>query len=160
MEVGPASLSVTLHWTLAVVLIFASVSKIRAATWAQFRRSVQTLAGLPNSWVSLAAVTVIAAEACVAGLLIARYPAPPFGPIAFIGLMTAFTIAVIIALGRDQTARCACFGTRSSEPLSPRTITRNLVLIAIAGFTLFIDDGPLVQTAASVLTSRWSPCYF
>lgn len=137
---SPLLPSLLLHWGLASVVLFAAVSKASRSGWGRFKASVRKLTRLPVSWVSPVAASVILAEGTVAAALVSRYPTPAVGPIAFIGLLTAFTVVVIAAVGRNELASCACFGRHSTAPLSLRTIVRNFALMGVAGLALFIDD--------------------
>jgi len=136
LEASASAVSVILHWVLALVLVFAGLSKLRTAGWTQFRSSVQRLTRLPARWADLAAVAVLCTEPIVAILLISRYPAASVGPIAFIGLMTSFTVVVIFAIARGESASCACFGRHGTTPVGPAIIVRNLFLVGIAGLAL------------------------
>ena len=53
--------------------------------------------------------------------------------VAALGLLLLFTIAISVSLARGEAPDCRCFGQLHSEPVSKKTILRNLLLAAVAG---------------------------
>lgn len=62
-----------------------------------------------------------------------------------ITLLTVFTVLVgrVVRLGRAPA--CACFGSASTEPVSGRTIIRNLALLVVALLTFANTDASAIQ---------------
>jgi len=70
-------------------------------------------------------------EIAVGSLVAARFVPPVMG-VAAAGLLTAFTVLLVVRLAQGRRPPCACFGTRSARPIGPGSVVRNLVLIALA----------------------------
>lgn len=49
-------------------------------------------------------------------------------------LLTMFIAAIARSMARGEAPDCHCFGQLRSEPAGPRTLARNLVLVALAAF--------------------------
>lgn len=116
---------------LAGLLVWSGVAKLRghAGTVA----AVQGFGLLPPSWAPAVARLVPVAELLVAGGLLLARP-PLLGLAAWVGvlLMGGFTALVGVSLARGVTPACNCFGQISSEPISARTLARNLGLLVLA----------------------------
>src|SRR5579885_1227581 len=105
---------------LAVVFAWAGVAKL--ARHADTALAFASL-GLPAplAW------AVPAAELAVAGVLLVR---PPVGAAAALALLALFSLVLVRALARGEPVRCACFGARRAEVVSPGDVVRNGVLAA------------------------------
>ena len=75
-------------------------------------------------------------ELAVGAALIARL-AVPYPAIAALGLLAAFTALIVVRLARGERPSCACFGAWSAEPIGPRHVIRNAVLMALAAVAAF-----------------------
>lgn len=58
--------------------------------------------------------------------------APPWTAIVAVGVLVVFTAVIFRRLVDGSRPPCACFGSRSTEPLGPRHLIRNLVLLVVA----------------------------
>jgi putative oxidoreductase len=61
------------------------------------------------------------------------------------GMMLMFTVAISIALYRGQDMSCGCFASQGAaeDPISWRTVARDLGWLALSGYVLFLDNAPL-----------------
>jgi hypothetical protein len=132
------------RWLVALVFAVSVVSKLRGNR-REFVESTRKLLGalLPSGSAStatarLVAPLVVAAEAAVVVLLI---PAP-FVALTLAGvLVTAFGLAIALALRRGVATACRCFG--GSAPLSGWHLVRNALLLGAVAAGLTFDPGPL-----------------
>lgn len=69
-------------------------------------------------WVPVAGIGVVAAVAATA-------------------LMLAYLVIIARALTFEEEVSCSCFGSLASPTVSPATLWRNILLVALAGATLF-----------------------
>ena len=115
---------------LAAVFVTAAVAKLldRPGT----RRSAEQL-GVPAALAPAVAFALPLLEAAVAVALVPVATAWAASLVA-VALLLAFTGAVANVLARGEEAECHCFGRVSAEPVGPRTLVRNAVLLALAGF--------------------------
>ena len=130
---------------LAVVLVAAAVAKLADREGA--RRSLGGF-GVPAGVVPALALGLPLAELLLAAGLIASSTAW----VAAVGatiLLAAFTLAVGRALARGTESDCHCFGRLSAEPIGPRLLARNGVLLALAGLVAVTgrDDAGTSATA-------------
>jgi uncharacterized membrane protein YphA (DoxX/SURF4 family) len=107
---------------LGAVFIAAGVLKLRDPGWPEAARAL----GTPPFAVPLIGPIEIALGALVASGLASPWPA-----LAAVGLLAAFTVALIRALGMDDPPVCACFGGLSRRPVGAGSVVRNGVLIAL-----------------------------
>lgn len=109
---------------LAVLFAWAGGAKLaaRAPTAASFRGL-----GLPAAE-ELAFAVPLAEIAVAAGLVIVPRPAAWIA----IGLLAAFTVVLVRAVGRGLDVGCACFGAARREPVSVVDVIRNALLIVLA----------------------------
>jgi len=115
---------------LAAVLGIAGIAKLLRPSAS---RDAMRAFGVPAAVVPVVAVLVPALELIVAGALVPAVTAGAAAVVAFL-MLAAFTLAVGINLARGRAPACGCFGVVSSNPIGPRTIARNLVLMALAAF--------------------------
>lgn len=64
-------------------------------------------------------------------------------------LIAALTVIALITAARGLTPNCGCFGKAFETAISPQVILRNLVLVLVLGFVLWVD-GPMPATVDSV----------
>jgi Methylamine utilisation protein MauE len=123
---------------IGLVFTISLVSKVRGGD--SYRRFVAAVADLaPGLPARPAAITVVTGEAAVMVLL--TTPVPLLGFAVAVGLLSAFTVAIVAALRRRPGVSCQCFGT-STTPLSRVHVARNVVLSTVAAV------GALTATAA------------
>lgn len=86
--------------------------------------------GVPERLVLPLARALPPVELVVAILLVVSPPGH-VGPLAALGLLSAFTAAVLVNLQRGRRPECHCFGRLGSSDISARTVFRNLALMVI-----------------------------
>lgn len=109
---------------VGLVLVFAGTAKLSGRD--AWRAQARALGAPP--WVAavLPPVEVVLGAVLVFGL------GSPWAALAAAGLLTAFTVAVVVRLARGQRPPCACFGRVASRPIGPLTVVRNVVLVGLA----------------------------
>lgn len=84
-----------------------------------------------------------AVEVAVAlGLMIE--PTARWAAIAAAVLVLLFILGIANAIRLGRRPDCGCFGALSSEPIGPRTLIRNGVLLVFCGFVVSLGAGPSV----------------
>ncbi|MEV0591752.1 MauE/DoxX family redox-associated membrane protein [Nonomuraea cavernae] len=144
------------RWLVALVFAVSVVSKLKGDR-REFVESTRKLLGAllpsgsaPTAAARLVAPLVVAAEAAVVLLLA---PAP-FVALTLAGvLVTAFGLAIALALRRGVATACRCFG--GSAPLSGWHLVRNALLLGAVAAGLTFDPGPLgaAETAGLAVTA-------
>lgn len=92
-------------------------------------------------------VALPAAELAVAISLVIE-PTARWAAIAAALLVLLFILGIANAMRLGRRPDCGCFGALSSEPIGPRTLIRNGVLLLLSGFIVGLGPGPSV--------ARWS----
>jgi len=129
---------------LCVVLLTAATSKLGARAVAELAGTLGAFA-VPARLRPATAVAVTVLELAAGALLIAW---PTSGYLLALGLFTAFTLGLGIALRAGARVACRCFGA-SATPIGRAHVVRNALLIAVAGL------GALAANAESALDERW-----
>jgi uncharacterized membrane protein YphA (DoxX/SURF4 family) len=108
---------------LGVVLLVSGIAKRVDRRWptAASALGAPSWAVAPLPWVEIALGALL-----VSGL------ARPLPAVAAALLLLLFTVLVVVNLVRGRRPPCACFGTRSREPINELTVARNLGLLALA----------------------------
>jgi peroxiredoxin len=127
---GPALLALRL--LLACVFLIAGLAKL--ADLPGSRRAVVGF-GVPERLAGVVGVGLPACELAVAVALIVSVSAR-FGALGALVLLCAFVVAIVVALVRGAEADCHCFGQLHSAPVGWRTLARNGLLAAAAGFVV------------------------
>lgn len=119
-----------------LLLVVFAVSLVGKVRFASFRQATIALVPRARRFASLLAGAVIAAELAIVVLLAIPQTVRAGLGAAFL-LLTAFTVAIVLALRRGSTAPCRCFGSANS-PLGTRHLVRNaiLLLVAASGFAM------------------------
>lgn len=121
-------MTAVLAFALAAMFAVAALAKLRDLVGAA--EAVRDF-GVPATAARPVAVSTICLEAAVTALLCA--PATRrIGAAGAIALLVVFTGAISAAWARGERADCHCFGQLHSAPAGPRSIVRNLALIAVA----------------------------
>jgi peroxiredoxin/uncharacterized membrane protein YphA (DoxX/SURF4 family) len=120
--------------------------------------------GVPAQFVGPGAIALPLVEFVVAALLLPRATAW-WGAVGSLGLLLAFIAGIAYNLAQGRTPDCHCFGQLSAEPIGWRTLARDAVLAAAAGFVLvggwgdpghsavaWLSDLPTGETVAVVLS--------
>src|SRR5215217_347936 len=92
--------------------------------------------GLPAVVASPLALFLPLAELAVGAALIPASSAW-WGALGALGLLLLFVVGISINLARGRTPECHCFGQLHSAPAGWKTLARNGVLAAVAGFVLW-----------------------
>src|SRR5215212_2255168 len=128
---------------LAAVFTVAGVAKLLDL---QGSRKAVIEFGLPAGLASPLALLLPLAEL---GVAVALIPASSawWGAMGGLGLLLLFVVGISINLARGRKPDCHCFGQLHSAPAGWKTLARNGVLAAVAGFVLWAgyeggDAGP------------------
>lgn len=137
---------------LALLFLYSAITKLRGpGGFRAFRSSVQQMRLLPPGLVGPVAVTVVAAELLIAGLLVSRFTVIA-GLSGALALLIALTVAVILVVRRGSAAPCRCFGA-SNVPLGWSHVVRNIGLIIVAALGLVASGADQATQSAGVIVS-------
>lgn len=139
---GHSWLAVPLRIYLGGLFILAAVDKI--AKPAAFALDVATYDILPLELVNLIAITLPWIEIVAGVLLVAGARVRP-AALVVAALMTVFLVALVIALARGLDMSCGCFASQGAEadPISWRTVLRDLVWLTMAAYVAMYDRAVL-----------------
>lgn len=109
-----------------------------------FAVDVATYQILPLSLVNLMAVGLPWVEAG-AGLMLVLGLRARAGALLVSGMMVMFIVALAVALHRGLDMSCGCFASQGAEedPISYRTVLRDLGWLALGLYVLFFDRNPV-----------------
>lgn len=132
-----SSAVLVLRALLAVVFAVAAVAKL-----ADLRTTRQTMTafGMPLPVANLAGTLLPIAELATAVALLPQ-PSARWGAVSAVVLLAIFIAGIVNALSHGRTPDCNCFGQVVSERIGPRTLIRNGVLAAVAGFVVWKAPG-------------------
>ena len=121
---------------LASIFVMAGVAKLadRGGT----KQAVADF-GVPTPLVAPLGVLLPVAELTVAALLLAS--TAWWGAVGALVLLLLFVAGIGTNLARGRRPDCHCFGQLRAEPASWKTLARNLVLAAMAGFVIWRGYG-------------------
>lgn len=136
-------ISLLLRIYIGVVFIYASLHKIAHPD--MFAIDIATYDILPLYLVNLMAIILPYIE-LTSGILIIIGPFQKEGALLISGMMCMFLIALIIAIYKGINASCGCFASQSVEedPISYKTVIRDLSWLLIALYVLLFDKRPLL----------------
>jgi len=117
---------------VAGVLLIAGVAKL--ADLGGSRRAVVDF-GVPERLARVVGVGLPVCELAAAVALLVSASAR-FGALGALVLLLVFLAGISVALMRGTEADCHCFGQLHSAPVGWRTLARNLLLAAMAGFVV------------------------
>jgi len=117
---------------VAAAILFLTFAVSFCAKVADFSVFTSSLAsfGVSSNLVPLVSALIMIGEAAIC-VSVVFAPLVVSGIIA-ICLLFVFTIILVASLARGQSLRCACFGNVGNDPISYRTVARNIGLIAIS----------------------------
>lgn len=116
---------------LVVVFLTSGVAKLRAPHTVEAAfRDLQVPAVLDRRWIR--SLFPWAEAVLAALLLVAPWPLAPVAALAAVVLCCAYWLLVRRALGFEEPVSCGCFGEASTEPVGPRTLWRNTLLLLLA----------------------------
>jgi uncharacterized membrane protein YphA (DoxX/SURF4 family) len=113
---------------LGVVLVVAGVAKSMDPGWS---------AKAPQLGVPHVIVRVLPFVELILGALLVTGMAEPYAALAAAAVLVAFTLFLLVRLAQGRRPPCACFGARSTKPIGPGSVVRNVVLIALALVAVF-----------------------
>ncbi len=125
-----------LRLVLALVFLVAGVAKLSDRDGS--REAAQAF-GVPARLAGATAVLLPIAELVAAALLVPSVTAPVGAALAAV-LLLAFCAGITRSMVRGEAPDCHCFGQLHSSPAGPRTLIRNVALLAIA--VLLLAAGP------------------
>jgi uncharacterized membrane protein YphA (DoxX/SURF4 family) len=112
---------------LGAVFLLAGAAKLSSPTWPAQAAAL----GAPRVAVS----TVPIVELVVGAALVAGIGRPVAAGAALV-LLVWFTVLLVARLRAGVRPPCACFGGRSTRPIGPGSVVRNVVLAGLALVTL------------------------
>jgi uncharacterized membrane protein YphA (DoxX/SURF4 family) len=118
---------------LAVVFAVAGVAKLADRSGS---RQAITDFGLPSALAGALGLLLPLAEVALAIALIPASTAL-WGAVGALTLLLVFVVGIGINLARGRKPECHCFGQLHSAPAGWKTLARNGVLAAVAGFVLW-----------------------
>jgi peroxiredoxin len=92
--------------------------------------------GLPSALAAPFGILLPLAELAVAAALIPTATAW-WGAVGALGLLLLFVLGIVVNLARGRKPDCHCFGQLHSAPAGWKTLARNAVLAAVAGFVVW-----------------------
>lgn len=144
MASGTAVVAIGCCALLGVVFVVSAFGKLRSRDALRaFAVSVREMRVLPAGLSRPVAVTVPAAEAIAAALLLTPATATLGAGLALV-LLGAFTFGIALVLSRGGAASCRCFGM-SDRPFAPRHLVRNGLLIIAALAALVTSAGSTAE---------------
>jgi methylamine dehydrogenase accessory protein MauD len=132
---------------LASVFVVAGVTKL--ADREGSRRALADF-GVPTTLATPLGVLLPLVELAVAAALIPAATAW-WGAVGALVLLLLFVVGISANLARGRKAECHCFGQLHSEPAGWKTLARNGVLAAVAGFVLWQGYGSAGPSAVGWL---------
>ena len=120
----PDALGVIAAVVVGLIVVWAGAAKlVSGETW----RSTVDAPGVPK----LVLLALPFVEVTLGSLTVVRLWVPSV-PIALAGVLLVFTGWIFVMMRRDVVPTCACFGSRSIQPVGWRHVARNIGLIALA----------------------------
>jgi hypothetical protein len=113
------------RWVIGITFALSALGKARAM--ASFRGSVAEFAILPARLTDPVAVVAVGAEILIVLLMAVGGWWVPAGFVLALGLLAAFSAALVVALRRRDEVSCNCFGP-VQRPISWYDIARNAAL--------------------------------
>jgi uncharacterized membrane protein YphA (DoxX/SURF4 family) len=138
------------RFLLVLVLFLAGFSKV--ADRAGFRGALREF-GVPEGFVPGLAILVPVAELATACALLAG-PSLRWGGLAAVSLLVVFTAAIAANIAQGRQPDCKCFGGMHKATTGPRTLVRNVFLVALAGLVLADAWSGSTESAWAALTDR------
>jgi peroxiredoxin len=120
---------------LLLALVFAVAGAAKLADREGSRRAIVDF-GVPSALAAPLGLLLPLAELAVAATLLPASTAW-WGALGALALLSVFVVGISINLARGRKPECHCFGQLHSAPVGWKTLARNAVLIAVAGFVLW-----------------------
>jgi uncharacterized membrane protein YphA (DoxX/SURF4 family) len=128
---------------LAYIFIIACIHKI--AHPEMFALDVATYDMLPLSLINITAIVLPWVELMAGIMLVLGYKTRA-GALMVAGMMLMFIIALTAALYKGLDMSCGCFASQAvndEDPISYKTVLRDIVWIGLALWVLIFDANPL-----------------
>jgi len=134
-----AAIGLPVRVYLGAVFVLASIHKIQVPY--DFALSVATYQIIPLWLINLFAIALPWIELVTGVFLIVGFWTKE-NAFLILGMMIMFTVALILVLAQGYEMTCGCFASQeAAEQIGIPTLLRDLLWIALAGFTLLFDDG-------------------
>lgn len=139
---GHSYLALLARIYLAYVFLLACYHKILDP--GAFAVDVATYQILPLSLINLMAIILPWVELAAGVLLLLAFRTRA-AALLVSGMMLMFTVAIAIALNKGLDMSCGCFASQGAveDPISWRTIVRDLSWMALALYLVFFDHNPI-----------------
>jgi len=134
---------------LLLAFVFALAGAAKLADRAGSRQAIVDF-GLPSSLASPLSILLPLCELAVAAALIPAATAW-WGAMGALALLLLFVVGIGLNLARGHKPDCRCFGQIHSAPAGWKTLARNGILAAIAGFVLWEGNGGAGPSAVAWL---------
>ena len=138
---GHAWLALAARLYLGVIFLWAAWHKVLHPE--SFALDVATYDILPLDLVNLQAIILPWVEVVAAVLLMLGVRSRAAGMLV-VGMMAMFVVAVSMAFAKGIDTSCGCFASASAseDPISWRTIARDLVWLVLAAYVVLVDRAP------------------
>jgi peroxiredoxin len=120
---------------LLLALVFATAGMAKLADREGSRRAIVDF-GVPSALAAPLGLLLPLAELAIAATLLPTSTAW-WGALGALALLSVFIVGISINLVRGRKPDCHCFGQLHSAPAGWKTLARNGVLAAVAGFVLW-----------------------
>lgn len=139
---GHAYLALLARLYLACIFLLACYHKILDP--GAFAIDVATYQFLPLSLINPMAIILPWIELVAGGLLLIAFRTRA-AALLISGMMLMFTIAIGIALAKGLDMSCGCFASQGAvdDPISWRTVGRDLSWMVLALYIVFLDHNPI-----------------
>ncbi|HJX52860.1 MAG TPA: MauE/DoxX family redox-associated membrane protein [Polyangia bacterium] len=139
---GHAIFALAARLYLAAIFLFACWHKILQP--AAFALDIATYQILPLGLVNPLAIVLPWVE-LVAGLMLLLGFRTRAAALLVAGMMAMFTVAIAIAVAKGLDMSCGCFASQGSaeDPISWRTILRDLSWLLLAAYVFIFDRRPI-----------------
>ncbi len=139
---GHSFAALPVRWYLGIVFIAACYHKIVSP--ADFAVDIATYQILPTVFINPMAIIMPWIE-LVAGLMIILSFRTRAAALLIAGMMFMFTVAVAIAVSKGLDMSCGCFASQGAvdDPISWKTVLRDLGWLAMAVYVFVFDRRPL-----------------
>lgn len=108
---------------LGVIFLISGIVKLASGTWPETARRFGTPRPL---------VPVLPPLEIVLGALLAAQLGGLWVPLITLGMLVAFTAAIVVHVARGDDVPCGCFGQASAKSVSAVDVARNVAFCALA----------------------------
>ena len=139
---GHSAVALIVRWYLAAIFLLACWHKLVDPR--SFAVDVATYQILPLALVNPVAIVLPWVE-LVAALMLVFGVRVRAGALLIAAMMSVFLAALLVALARGLEMSCGCFASQGAveDPISWRTVLRDLGWLALAVYVLVFDARPL-----------------